>query len=91
MTHRDTVADGDGGKYDRRTARHCNTELDSLDYLIYVHMSGNYLIIRADDTDKRSRLFLLGQTECVKQTAVGRVLHPVDNVFSRHKMPPISY
>ncbi len=85
MTHRDTVADRDSGEYDRVAACHCDACLDSLNDLVYVHMSGYDLVVGADDTDHRLLHFLVGHAERVEERALGCAGNALGNSVTSHK------
>ena len=70
VSHSDAVADSDSREHDRNTAGKRDALFDSVDDLIEVHVSGDDIVFRADDTDQRFFQFFVGQAECVKQGAV---------------------
>ncbi len=74
VSHGDTVADGDRGKYDGVAARHRHARLDGVDDLVDVHVTGHDLIVGADNADQRLLKLLLGHTERPKQGTLRRTL-----------------
>ena len=85
MSHGNTVANGDGREDDGCTAGHGHTQLYGLHDLVQIHMSRNDFVVRADDADKGFCLFFLGQSQGMKQTAVGSIFYTVNYIFFRHK------
>ncbi len=84
MAHGNTVTYGDGREYHRGSACHGNAEPDRLSDLIQVHMTGNDLVVGADDTDHRPLHLLFGHSKCVKQTAGGGRLHTYSYMITIH-------
>ena len=71
MAHSDSVTDCDRRENNGHAACHCNTEFDGFRDLIKVHMTGNDLIVGADDTDHRAPSLLFRVSERVEETPVG--------------------
>ena len=82
VPHGNAVADRNGRDHDRHTARLCDAELHGIDNLIEVHVARDNFIVGRDDADERLLHLLLGKTECIKQRAVGCLLHPRFHVIA---------
>ena len=77
MVHGDTVAHGDGGKFERSAAGHADAGLDRFGDLIEVHVAGNHLAGGVDDADDGAVDFFLCQAERVEQRPVGGFFEPL--------------
>ena len=66
VSHGDAVANRNCGKYYGSTACHRHAELYGIYDLIEIHVSGDDLVIGADDTDQGAFLFFLGESQGVK-------------------------
>ena len=71
VAHSDAVTYGDRRENNGHTACHRNSELNGFCDLIEVHMTGNDLIVGADDTDHRAPSLLFRISERVEETPVG--------------------
>ena len=71
MTHSDTVAYSDRRENNGHSACHGDAEFDGFRDLIEVHMTGNDLVVGADDTDHRAPSLLFRISERVEETPVG--------------------
>ncbi len=90
MAHGNAVTDSDRRKYDRHTARFRHAQLHGIDDLIQIHMSGNDLIVRTDNTDHRFVHLFLRKSQCIEQTSVRRLLYACLNIVASHKFSPLS-
>ena len=77
MVHGDSVAHGDGGKFERCAAGHADAGLDRFGDLIEVHVAGNHLAGGVDDADDGAVDFFLCQAERVEQRPVGGFFEPL--------------
>ena len=84
MSHRDTVADSDRGKYYRHAACHRDADPYSFRDLIQIHVSRNDLIVGADDTDHRASSLLLGVAESIEETSVRSLGDSLFNTITFH-------
>ena len=84
VTHGNTVTNCNGGEHNGRTARHGNTKSHRLGDLIQIHMAGNDLVIRADNTDQRSVQLFTGQAQCAVKRTVRRVVGAVYDCIFNH-------
>ena len=66
MPHRNSVADGDGRKYDRNAPCFRYAKLYGVYDFIQVHMTRNDFIIRAYNADHRLFHFFFGKSQCVE-------------------------
>ena len=82
VSHRNAVADRNGRHHDRHAARLCDAELHGIDNLVEVHVARDNFVVGRDDTDERLLHLLLGKAECIKQRAVGCLLHPRFHVIA---------
>ena len=74
VTHGDTVANGNGREHNGRSAGHGHSHFDRLGYLVEIHVTGDYFVIRADHPDEGAVELFGGQTESVIKAAVGCVV-----------------
>ena len=88
VAHGNTVAHRNGREHNGRTACHGNTQLDGIDDFIQVHMSGDDLIIGADNANQRALLLLFGQSQSMVQTPMGSIAGAVDNGIFNHSVLP---
>ena len=84
VTHGNAVAYRDRGEHNGRSARHGNAQLDRLRDLVQIHMTGNDLVIGADNTDKRSVHLLAGKTQRLIKRTVGRIMGAVYYCIFNH-------
>ena len=84
MSHSNTVTNSNSREYDRVTACQCNTLFNGIDDLIYIHVTGNNFIIRADNTDHRLCDFLICHTECMKQRTLRCALYTLAYCVTIH-------
>ena len=61
-----------------------DAELDCLDDLVEIHMTGNDLIVGADDADQRLSHLFLGKSKGIEQGTVRRLLHAFFDVVTKH-------
>ena len=67
VSHRNAVAYRNRGKDSGDAAGHGNSHLHGVNDFIDVHMTGNNLIIRADDSDQRLFQLFLCESKCIEQ------------------------
>ena len=84
VAHGDAVADGDGREHDRGAAAHGDADADRFRDLVEVHVTGDDLVVGADDADEGTSQFFLGETQGIVQGAMGRVLEPIDDGIFDH-------
>ena len=84
MSHSDTITYSDSWEHNRCSTCHSYAHLYCVCYLIKIHMSWNYLIIRAYDTNKWLLELFLCKSKSIKQRTVRSLLHPRCYIITSH-------
>ena len=74
VSHNDSIAHADGGKFYRCTACHADTGLNRFRQLAQVIMTRNHFIMRVNDSYKRSCQLFVRISQCFPEAAVRRPL-----------------
>ena len=84
MSHGDTVADSDCGEHNGNTAGLCHAQLYRIHDLIDIHMTGNDLIVGADDSHHRLSHLFCGKSKSIEQTSCRCLLHTGSRIITCH-------
>ena len=83
MAHRDSVADGDCRKHDRRAAGHGDALLHCVGNLIQIHVTRNDLVIGTYNSNQRPIQLLPGVSQGIEKRTVGCAVHTVCNICGK--------